>query len=726
MGKLVIVSNRLPLRIIRDESGNQKFIPSEGGLATGLGSFYMRGENLWVGWPGANFDVTEDKSMVIRKLQEENMWPVFLTDDQVEKYYEGFSNSTLWPNFHYFTQHAVYKRSLWESYVEVNQLFCEETLKVVEPGDTIWVHDYQLFLLPGLIRERLRDVSIGFFLHIPFPSHEVFRLIPWRKELLEGVLGADLIGFHTYDDMRHFLSAVNRLVYLPNLQGQIQVRNRTVEVDSFPMGIDYEKYAGQASSPETINKEVSFRTSLGEQQLILSIDRLDYSKGIPARLVNFELFLAQYDQFHEKVSLILLVVPSRDQVEEYRLLKEEIDLLVGRINGRFGTMHWRPIHYFYRSLPFEDLSALYRMAQVCLVTPMRDGMNLVCKEFVASKLDKKGVLILSEMAGASKELNDAILINPNDKTQVIEALKTALEMSEEEQIMHMEQMQNTLRKYNVHHWVKLFLGRLKQVKDKQRRSSTRLIEGRLAKRIMDLFRRAGSRLIFLDYDGTLMKFHKDPSKVKPDQELIQLIQDLTRLPDTTVVIISGRKRSNLEEWLGILEVDLIAEHGVWLKKSQASWKMISHLSSDWKNEVRIILNTYVDKTPGSMIEEKDFSIAWHYRKVETGLGELRAREIVSHIKFLTSDKELQVMEGNQVVEVKNSVVNKGKAALKWVNRIKPEFVVAIGDDWTDEDIFKSLSKSAITIKVGSETSAARYSLNDVDHVREFLHQLTGK
>ncbi|MDH5382055.1 MAG: trehalose-6-phosphate synthase, partial [Cyclobacteriaceae bacterium] len=338
MGKTIIVSNRLPVRIEAEANGKLKYIPSEGGLATGLGSVYKGGGNIWIGWPGITIKETKKQEEVRSALKDENMWPVFLKASEIKGFYEGFCNSTLWPNFHYFTQYAIYKRSQWEEYVSVNEKFCDEVLKIAEVGDTIWVHDYQLFLLPGMIRKKMANIGIGFFLHIPFPSHEVFRLIPWRKELLDGVLGADLIGFHTYDDMRHFLSAVNRLVYLPNNYGRINKGTRVVEVDSFPMGIDYDKFSNQAADPQTINFEEQYRNSLGKQKLILSIDRLDYSKGIPERLIDFELFFNKYPEYTEKVSLILLVVPSRDKVDQYKELKEEVDLLVGRINGHFGTM----------------------------------------------------------------------------------------------------------------------------------------------------------------------------------------------------------------------------------------------------------------------------------------------------------------------------------------------------------------------------------------------------
>ncbi|MCK5279130.1 MAG: trehalose-6-phosphate synthase, partial [Cyclobacteriaceae bacterium] len=376
MGKTIIVSNRLPVKIIHEEDSFY-YVPSEGGLATGLNSIYKKGNNLWVGWPGQNIKKQEEKEQVTKDLKKDNMIPVFLSKKLIENFYEGFSNDTIWPIFHYFLQFANFDRNFFDAYIEANKIFCSAVLDVAEDGDTIWIHDYQLLLLPQMVRERLPNAAIGFFQHIPFPSFEVFRMMPWRKKILRGMLGADLVGFHTYDDMRHFLSSVSRLVGIPNSRGRIETGNRIIEVDSFPMGIDYNKYAITAASPKTIDQEIKFRAALGNQKLIISIDRLDYSKGLPKRLEAFELFLKKYPEFQEKVSIIMIVVPSRDNVGQYKDLKEEVDLLVGRINGNFGKLTWTPIHYFYRSYSLESLSAFYRMAHVALVTPMRDGMNLV-------------------------------------------------------------------------------------------------------------------------------------------------------------------------------------------------------------------------------------------------------------------------------------------------------------------------------------------------------------
>ena len=725
MSKTIIVSNRLPVKIQR-EKHSFEYKPSEGGLATGLGSVYKEGDNIWLGWPGLPVNKAGEREEVTRHLNELNMHPVFLTKADIEEYYEGFSNETLWPNFHYFNQYIIYDDVFWNAYQRVNRKFAKELEGLIEEGDTVWVHDYQLLLLPSMIRELYPNISIGFFLHIPFPSFESFRLLPWRRELLEGMLGSDFIGFHTYDDMRHFLSSVNRLAGIGNTNGQMKVGNRLVMADALPMGIDYDKYAEAASHPDTLAREVRYRTSLGDVRVVLSIDRLDYSKGIPERLKAFEMFLAENKEFRGKVSLLMVVVPSRDTVPMYANLKAEIELLVGRINGKFGRINWAPIHYFYRSFPLHALSAFYRMANVALVTPMRDGMNLVCKEYIASKLDKKGVLILSEMAGSSKELSDAILINPNDEGQYVKALKEALTMPESEQVSRMEIMQQSLQRYNIHAWVKLFMQRLNHVKEEQENLQTKPFTASVKEELLASYNKTKKRVLFLDYDGTLVGFNANPLDSKPDKELKKIIAGLCADEKNRVVIISGRDKEILYKWLSEFPVDFIAEHGVWHKKHQGKWKKFVEVDNSWQDEIHTILENYVNRTPGSFIEKKDYSLVWHYRKVETGLGELRSRELTSHLKYVSAERDIQVQEGDKVIEVKNSNVNKGIAAASWIKKNSFDFFLACGDDWTDEDTFKAMPAKAFTVKVGAASSSAKYRVKDYHDIRALLESLANQ
>jgi trehalose 6-phosphate synthase/phosphatase len=723
MSRKIIVSNRLPVKVKKSDDGAIHFEPSEGGLATGLGSVYKENDNIWIGWPGLYLQDEAEAQQVIQTLEQESMLPVFLTEAEIREYYEGFSNETLWPTFHYFSQYAVYEVAHWEAYVQVNQKFCDQIVKNALPGDTIWIHDYQLLLLPQLVRQQLPDITIGFFQHIPFPSYEVFRLLPWRRAILQGMLGADLIGFHTYNDVRHFVSSVTQLVGYPATRGVIETGDRSVMVDAFPMGIDYDKYASLAASGEVQAIEAEFREALRNRKIILSIDRLDYSKGILQRLRAFELFLKDSPEFHEKATLVMIVVPSRDQVEKYKKLKEEIDEIVGRINGLYRTMNWAPVQYYYHSYPIQELSAFYRLADVALVTPMRDGMNLVCKEYIASRANGAGVLVLSEMAGAAQELSDAILINPNDVNQICGAISQALTMPEKDQRMQITNMQAILRKYDIHQWVQLFMDRLAYIKEQQNAMRTSFLKGKKLEHLKKDYGAARRRLIFLDYDGTLMPFTRDPDETQPDAQLLDLLQRLTSDIHNRVIIISGRNHNILGQWLGALPLDMIAEHGIWLRKHEKNWEMIQQLENDWKEEIRPILESYVTRTPGSLLEEKDYALVWHFRKVEKTLGETRSGELSSYLRYLVANRNLQVMEGDKIVEIKNIEVNKGIAARRWLETYPADFVMAIGDDRTDEDTFLAMPESAYTIKVGSNRSAARYHLNSFADVRALLQEL---
>lgn len=341
MGKTIIVSNRLPLSAER-KNGVMDFKLSSGGLATGLGCVFSDDDNLWIGWPGIEIKETEEQAVVSCRLRAKKMFPVYLDPQEIEGFYEGFSNGVLWPAFHYFPQHVTYNKRFWDAYLKVNKKFCAAVVEKADPEDTIWIHDYHLLLLPQMLREKLPDATIAFFQHIPFPSYEIFRMLPWKEELLAGICGADLVGFHTYDDMRHFMSAVSRVLGYSNEKGYISAGKHLVNVDAFPLGIDYEKYRESAGHPDTLKLAENYRVTLGQQKLLLSIDRLDYSKGIPQRLMAFDLFLDKNIDQRGKVSLIMIVVPSRERVKEYAALKEQIDTLVGRINSKYSQFGWCP------------------------------------------------------------------------------------------------------------------------------------------------------------------------------------------------------------------------------------------------------------------------------------------------------------------------------------------------------------------------------------------------
>jgi len=724
--RVIIVSNRLPVQMQRKEGAIQ-WKPSAGGLATGLGSIYKQGRNLWIGWPGAEVTAVEQDA-VIESLAGQNLRPVFLTPGEIDDYYEGFSNETLWPLFHYFPSYAEYHPRQFETYRQVNEKFARSVLEVVQPGDVVWVQDYQLLLLPQLLRQALPQLTIGFFLHIPFPSFEIFRLLPWRKELLAGMLGADLIGFHTHDDVRHFASSVTRLLGLSVDGNNISSGLQQTRVDAFPIGIDYEHYHNLAQSPPTRRTVRHLRKTLQDGRLMLSIDRLDYSKGIIPRLQAYQIFLERHPEWHGEVSLLQLIVPSRDRVPKYIELKEEMEQLVGKINGAFGRLGWSPIQHFYRSFPPRLLSALYRLADVALVTPMRDGMNLVCKEYIASKSGRysNGVLVLSEMAGAARELNDALIINPNDIWQMAEAIQQALTMPNAEQERRIATMQQTLSRFNIHHWVRDFMDTLGRCRRQRPALIAALTPGSLQMNTLTgSYRQARQRALFLDYDGTLTGFQPRPEDAVPDAALLNTLHRLCADPCNRVIIISGRDRHTLQAWLGNLKADLIAEHGAWRRLEAGEWQQAPYLNAQWKDFVRPLMQSFTNRTPGTFIEEKSYSLAWHYRNADEGLGQLRAYELSQELNHQIAGHSLQLLKGNKVLELKSSAVHKGSAARQLLEKTAYDFVLAIGDDYTDEDTFRAMPEGAFTIKVGEPPSAARYFVANSDEVRLLLKELAG-
>ncbi|MEQ9148783.1 MAG: trehalose-phosphatase, partial [Cytophagales bacterium] len=407
-----------------------------------------------------------------------------------------------------------------------------------------------------------------------------------------------------------------------------------------------------------------------------------------------------------------------------RNLKDEIDGIVGRINGRFGTLSWTPIHYYYRSIPFETLIALYHLSPIALITPFRDGMNLVSKEYIATKPDGKGVLILSEMAGASKELVSALSVNPNNVESIVEALYKALNMKEEEMQKRMFEMQKVVKRSNVNKWGQKFIEALLDVSSITSTMYKAVIDGKTEEKLMSDYEKADMRLLFLDYDGTLVGFDNDPALAVPPEETLKKLDLLTKDPKNKIIIISGRKKDTLEEWLGHLKLDLVAEHGSWIKLHKQSWKSVNTQDLSWKQELTEILEQFSIKTAGSFIEEKSYSLVWHYRNVDPMLADIRKNELLETLNKFISDKQLNIQEGNKVIEVKPHNINKGAAAQKWIDTIAADFIMAIGDDITDEDTFKVMPENAYTIKVGLGETIAKYKIEGIRGVANLIDKMS--
>jgi trehalose 6-phosphate synthase/phosphatase len=720
--RLVIVSNRLPITTKID--GDQiTFSQASGGLATGLRGCHERSEGVWIGWPGITSRLSRaHRTTLDRQLGELGFVPLYLTRQEVKEYYEDFSNGVLWPIFHYLVDRVPLGPSAWESYQRVNERFAQIVVDQYQPDDMIWVHDYQLLLVPGLLRQRLPGARIGFFLHIPFPASEVFRILPWRREILESLLGADLVGFHTYSYMQHFATALADLAGLEPEDGRVWLDDREVRFGVFPMGIDAETFRQLATSPAVEEELRAIRNDLGNRALLLGVDRLDYTKGLPRRMLALEALLQADPDLRDHIRLIQVAVPSRDEVPSYQEFRREMEGLIGRINGAYGTVTSVPIHYLHQSISPERLVALYRAANVMLVTPLRDGMNLVAKEYVASRIDDDGVLVLSEFAGASEELHEAVFVNAYDVRDLTAKITEALALGPEERATRMRAMRRRVMSHDVHRWANDFIHALESDPEPQRRPTPEAaLKDALAR-----MRAASTLAILLDYDGTLVPIAPTPDQAMPDSQLLSLISTLGQRPNTTVEILSGRARDKVETLFGALPIALSAEHGIWFRAApHAAWECSIDASGlDWLADVHGILEDFTAATPGAFIEEKTASIAWHYRGAARGFGQMQARELRVRLSQAMVGRPVDILEGKKVLDIRPRGVNKAAVVQRLLSQEpSPALIAAFGDDRADEELFAALPPTAITLHVGPGASLATQRLRDPAAARAFLAAL---
>lgn len=735
MGKrLFIVSNRLPVSV--SGAGEEATINvSSGGLVAAIASYFEDTthpnretfeEAYWLGVPGCNSGTW---ASVADQLENKDFTyvPVFMTKKVYDAYYNGLSNSVVWPLFHYFPSFAEYDASYFDAYLQANETFASVLIPRLHPNDIVWIHDYHLMPLARLIRRELPGITIGFFLHIPFPSYEVFRIMPkrWQREMLEGMLGADLVGFHTIDYATHFLKSVQMVLGLENDMHTIKYNNRLVKADIFPISVDFDKFYKAYDDKAVGAARKQLKEQFGERKVIFSVDRLDYTKGVHNRLKAYEQFLSMHPEYIGKVVFVLVVVPSRDSVSKYAERKKMIDESIGSINSRIGNIHWQPIIYQYNSLDFANLVALYTSCDLALITPVRDGMNLVAKEFVASRKDKQGVLVLSEMAGAVRELTDALTINPNDVDEIAEKIKLGLEMEPREQEYRITAMQERIREYNVSAWARDFFEQLESIKNKQREYEFKHLDAETKIALIRDFQQAESRLFLLDYDGTLAKIAARPSLAKPEKLLLEILAGLAEEPKNIIFIISGRDKQSLQEWLGALPINIISEHGANYRYKGVGWQPEAYLNTNWFAAIKQVMQKYVRRCTNSFIEVKEFSMAWHYRNADLEQGNLRAAELFAELLEYTNSMNIQILKGNKVIEVRNKGINKGSAVQKIMHSGTYDFILCCGDDNTDEEMFYQLADLpyAYTIKVGATASFAKYNLHTYQMVLSLLDNM---
>ena len=721
--RLLIVSNRLPVTA-RLEQDRVRLIQASGGLATGLRSWHRQSRAAWIGWPGDVSRFSEaQRTDLDTRLADADVVPVFLSREEIEKYYEGFSNRVIWPLFHYLVDRVPVEASGWTAYRHANERFARAVVEAYRPGDTIWVHDYQLMLVPALLREQLPDARIGFFLHVPFPTSEVFRILPWRRQILHGLLGADLIGFHTFAYLRHF---VDTLVHVDGIESDIdrvRVGARTVQLGVFPMSVDAESFEALARDPKVVAEAAAIRSDVGGRRILLGVDRLEYTKGIPRRMLSVERLLADRPELRETIRYIQIAVPSRDKVDSYQAFRRQVEEAVGRINGATGTLRSVPIHYIHRSISKKHMTALFCAADVMLVTPLRDGMNLVAKEFVASRVDGDGVLVLSEFAGAAAELGEAVVVNPYDVEATADGISRALEMPEADRRARMASLRRRVIGYNVHHWASRFTERLDGIASIPAAAPVR--RDQMAGWVAAL-KQAEQLVVLLDYDGTLVPIEQAPGLAVPDPELLALLAALSARRGTSVHIVSGRTREFLEQWLGELPVSLWAEHGFWNRPDPAQpWEAAMTVPGDWMDRIRPILEQFTEATPGSLIEIKSASVAWHYRRVHPEFGLRQAHELRMLLGAALSNQPLEVLEGKKVIEVRLRGVTKALVARRILaaTHAAAGSVLAAGDDHTDEELFEALPASSMTVAVGAYPLRATHRVNGVGDIRALLRSL---
>ena len=692
----------------------------------------LRGsDGIWIGWSGDTSGVTdEDRQAIIKEWSHKHSYfAVDLDPETVHGFYEGIANQALWPLLHHFPSLVRFETEHWKAYVRTNETFRDEILKHLRPDDLVWLHDYHFLLLPQMLREVRPEISIGFFLHVPFPSSSVFRIIPKREELLQGMLGADYLAFHTHRYLQHFRTSILRLLGLTSAMDHVEIAKRIVRLDALPIGIAPHQFNDLLTKGADTRKQISeLKQRFGYCKILLGVDRLDYTKGIPERLRAYRKFLLDYPESRGKVVLIQVAVPSRERLPRYTRLRREVDELIGEINGDWSTPNWSPVIYLRRNLPQAELAALYACADVALVTPLRDGLNLVAKEYVACKSSGDGVLVLSEFAGAAAEMGEALLVNPYDEESLSATIARALSISETEKRERMMALYRRVHKNNVFAWGDRFIKNLTtavQTRSERPHDDPLPLE---RNQLLDAFDRAHSRLLMLDYDGTLAPFATLPQSAVPSGDLIEILKRLVQDKNSIIALISGRPRANLQRWFaGIPNLWIAAEHGAVLwSPISTHWEQPHHDSSDeWKKRVHPILEHFVDRTPGSFVEEKEFSLVWHYRMADPEFGEWLANDLVANLDHMLAESPVKAVKGQKTVEVKSLWANKGQvySRLLLSGVVQPDFIMAAGDDVTDEDLFARLPESAWTIHVGRNQSRAKYYLSNPDEMLALLTQL---
>jgi trehalose 6-phosphate synthase/phosphatase len=728
--RLLVVSNRLPATV-RSVEGKHRIVASVGGLATALEPILEKKRGLWLGWPGDSLEGVDPVSRLalLDRLGERRLRPVELPRSLVKLFYEGYANQTLWPLFHHFPSRLVFDPAGWEAYVEANTLFMEAILSEAGKDDLIWVHDYQLMLLPQMIRSASPEARIGFFLHIPFPSSAVFRVLPRREELLQGLLGADFIAFQTHSHLQHFRSSLLRILGISSRMDQVLLGGRAIRLEALPIGIATGAFMQELSgNPVTKRCIQELHQRFRGRRLLLSVDRLDYTKGIPERLRSFRRLLQANPEFRGELTLIQVAVPSRERVPSYQQLRREVNELVGSINGEYGSTDWTPVVYIRRALQRPELTALYSYADVAWITPLRDGMNLVAKEYVACQTEGRGVLVLSEFAGAAAEMGEALLVNPYDEERMAACVAAAVRMPLDERRQRMGALRHRVLRNDAFAWSGRFVRGLKQASERRVVRHDRSPDAPDPDQIMVDFTAASVRWLFFDCEAAGLTGERKPGQAGSASRLLEQLAALASETGTCVALLSGGRKEDLTSWVrSAAGLWLVAEDGAFLRRPDSeTWESLNpSASNSWKHRVRPVLEHLVDGSPGSVLEEKENALVWHYRLSEPEFGDWLANEVVSTLEQLLAETDLRAIRGPKSVEVRPIWASK-KNAVTALSALwpQPDFCLAVSGGPAAEELLEVLPEETISISVGPSLCQARFRLLDTVSAHAFVAALS--
>lgn len=723
--KRIFISNRLPFGVDLKSGQVQR---GSGGLVSALLGVDLENPFWWMG-----FETNAEAAQLLSEKAEQiapnlRLHPVVLENKLYDRYYDRFCNDVLWPLFHYESQHTFFQRENWEAYITANQKMADEVLKIAGPQDSIWIHDFHFMLLPEMLKKVSPQLKIGFFLHTPFPSAEIFRQLPVRESILKSMIQCDLIGFHEHSYLRHFSVSLKAQLGIDSTFFKAQLGSHTLHLGVYPISIDTETMKNKAASPAVAQQTEEYLDKIRSNFLVLGVDRLDYTKGLELKLKGFRRALQKYPELRGQINLLQVAIPTRVKVPSYIRLKRQIDQLVGQINGEFGKPGYTPVSYIFNSVNETELLGLYRRAESVLIASKRDGMNLVAIEYTISQaLEDPGVLIVSEFAGVASLLGHALIINPWDEDSIADNLYRAFKMPMDERRERLQELQEMLSKYSASQWASSFLSDLDRTSSsgKKKKSVAELpsLRKNWPREFTEKIQRHSKIVLVLDYDGTVVQLEQRPELAVLSSVQKDFLKHLQKFAD--INIVSGRAKQFLEEQFENCDFLLAAEHGAFYKPAQGAWA--SRISSDihsWYGEVKAVMEAYAERVPLSFIEEKEAAVVWHFRQSPPSFADFQARKLDDELQVGLANQPVSVTIGSKIVEAKAIECNKG-SFLRWLMGEEPDdaLFICLGDDRTDEDMFGVLGDRGISIKVGQGMTAANYRLASQQDVALFLGEL---